>query len=140
MRKEKIAQLYIVLGAWGIRLYDISSRSISLLNFFPRYPLTATRVARSRAKRSRVRINDMTWQYCSFVLWDIFSASRLFSTSHSFAMPPVVEKTSGVNEAFSVCSTLLFVFSFLLFFMVFVDLCECFFKFVAPFGYVTLYK
>jgi len=69
-------------------------------------------------------------ELCPYVCYDIgslrfsaiFSASILLTLLHSGAIPPLVVKTRGLNEDFSVNHSLVVLLLF--FFMLLVDLCQ----------------
>ena len=64
----------------------------------------------------------MTDAYGNLCFSSVFSASLLFTLLHSGAIPPVVAKTRGLNEDFSMSITL--VVFILLIFMLLVDICQ----------------
>ena len=67
----------------------------------PLSPRRARSVLFSRVNRSLVRRWLITWEYSSFVFFETSWATFLWNRVHSGAIPPVVEKTKGVNVAFS---------------------------------------
>ena len=72
----------------------------------PQNPRIAARVLLKRANLSFVLMYVMTDAYGSLRFSAIFSASLLFTLLHdSGAIPPVVVKTRGLNEDFSMSIT-----------------------------------
>ena len=100
----------------GIKLKSISVRPWRWTSLrLPRNPRIAARVLLKRANLSFVLMYVMTDAYGSLRFSAIFSASFLFRLLHSGAILPVVVKTRGLNEDFSMSITLwlcLFFFSF----------------------------
>ena len=78
----------------------------------PRNPCIAARLLLKRANLSFVLMYVMTDAYGSLRFSAIFSASLLFTLLHSGAIPPVVVKTRGLNEDFSMSITLWLYLSF----------------------------
>ena len=117
---DTIVQLYVTVGL-GIKLKSMSVRSWRWTSLrLPRNPRIAARVLLKRANLSFVLMYFMTDAYGSLRFSAIFSASLFFTLLHSGAIPPVVVKTRGLNEDFSISITLWF----LLLFMLSVDLCQ----------------
>ena len=66
-----------------------------------RLPLIAVTAGRIKAKERLHRIHARVMLYSDFRLVANNSTSRLYATVVSFPCPPVVEKTSCVNTAYS---------------------------------------
>jgi len=110
---DTVVQLYVTVGL-GIKLMkSMSVRSWRWTSLrLPRNPRIAARVLLKRANLSFVLMYVMTDAYGSLHFSAIFSASLLFTLLHSGAILPVVVKTSGLNEDFSMSITLRLYLSF----------------------------
>ena len=73
---------------------------------YPLWPRNAIIVVFKRSKRRRFLIKFMVSLYFCPLFSAIFSAILLKKVWASGLIPPVVEKTSGVNDAFSISRTL----------------------------------
>jgi len=107
-----IVHLYVTVGL-GFKLKSMSVRSWRWTSLcLPRNPRFAAWVLFKRANLSFVLMYVMTDAYGSLRFSAIFSASLLFTLLHSGAIPPVVVKTRGLNEDFSLSITLWLYLSF----------------------------
>ena len=82
----------------------LKSSADSTLIFTERLPLLQSKAERIMAKDSLHLIHDIMRSYFCPVLLAIFSARCLWKTEPSWLIPPLMEKTSGVNEP---CSQLM---------------------------------
>ena len=100
----------------GIKLKSVSVRSWRWTSLrLPRNPRIAARVLLERANLSFVLSYVMTDACGSLRFSAIVSASLLFTLLHSGAIPPVVVKTRGLNEDFSMPITLWLYLSIMIF-------------------------
>jgi len=103
---DTVVQLYMTVDL-GSRLKSMSVRSWRWTSLrLPRNPRISARVLLKRANLSFVLMYVMTDAYGSLRFSAIFSASVLLTLLHSGAIPPVVVKTRGSNEDFSMSITL----------------------------------
>jgi len=103
---DTVTQLYVTVGL-GIKLKSMSVRSWRWTSLrLPQNPCIAMRVLLKRANLSFVLMYFITDAYSYLRFPAIFSASLLFTLLHSGAIPPVVVKTRGLNEDFSISVTL----------------------------------
>ena len=103
------------VGINSMKIYYICSHDEIILNgmklmsgsldIFPLIPLTAIRTLQSKEKRSRVLIKPITWEYSSLLFSDIFPVIFLMTFVQLGPIPPVVKKTWGSKDPFSVCNT-----------------------------------
>ena len=93
-----------------------SSTSMSMSIFLRSYnvlfldiliPLRHVRADLNRAKDVLALIHETVFEYCSPFLIEIKATSRLCYCKHSFPIPPVDIKISGVNVPCSMSKTLL---------------------------------
>jgi len=95
-----IVGLGIMLKSMSVKSWRWTSLSL------PRNPRIAARVLLKRANLSSALMYVMTDAYGSLCFSAIFSASLLLTLLHSGAIPPLVVKTRGLNEDFSMSITL----------------------------------
>ena len=102
---DTVIQLYMIVDL-GIKLKSMSVRSCRSTSLrLPWNPHIAARVLLKRANLSLVLMYVMTDAYGSLRFSAIFSASLLLTLLHSGAIPPLVVKTRGLNEDFSLSIT-----------------------------------
>ena len=107
-----IVQLCMMVGP-GIKLKSMSVRSWRWTSLhLPWNPCIAVRVLLKRANLSSVLVHIMTDAYGCLRSLAIFSASLLLTLVDSGAIPPLVVKTRGLNEDFSMSITLWLYLSF----------------------------
>ena len=82
--------------------------NMSYLNCFPLTLQTAMRTLISREKRRLIFIKPITWAYCPPLLYNILAAARFMTSVQLGPEPPVVKKTRGSNDSFSVFKILSF--------------------------------
>ena len=105
---DTIVKLNMIVGL-GIKLKSMSVMSWRWTSLcLPWNPRIAARVHLKRANLSFVHMYVMTDAHGSLCFSVIFSASLLFTITllHSGAISPVVVKTRGLNEDFSMSITL----------------------------------
>ena len=97
--------LVIIHFISGIKLISKSSILIGLWKNLPLWPRIAMRQVFSSSMRILLLTKFTVSEYFWLVLWLSFSLSFLRKQEHSLAIPPVVEKTKGVNCPCSICIT-----------------------------------